>query len=436
MLRVAHVSDLHIGAFPRYWRLRKKTLEVFREVVEEVENGDYQMLLISGDLFDLSHPSIDELREVAEMLRRLRDSGVRVCAISGSHDITATRLSILEVYEEAGLLYYLNPRKYLSLEEGALKVKGLEFEDLGVSIAGVPGLRRSLEIEFYNKGLVLDSENPTIFMFHTAISGVEEGVYVESMPMDFLPKNKNIIYYAGGHVHTPFKTTTPWSNVPIVYPGTPLGRDFNDLKRFVLRRSYLEEKGYSRGFVRVELDIEDPENSRVEWVGIRGLPRIEYGKFEFEDASVEEVLERVRRWIEALPSKNIEVAVIDLSGSVRGDLTRSNVLTPIYKKAYEVGVTVHITSTLISRRREILTSKPIDSIVSDLEIFRTVLGEDDYELAYKLFQVISEREPEGGRKRDYLERMIREAKEVLGLGGGFESEPSDSKRGLMRFLRR
>ena len=61
-MRFAHIADCHIGA----WReplLRNANLQAFSRAVEICIEKKVDFVLISGDLFNTSFPSIDALRK-------------------------------------------------------------------------------------------------------------------------------------------------------------------------------------------------------------------------------------------------------------------------------------------------------------------------------------------------------------------------------------
>lgn len=193
-----------------------------------VEAVDF--VLISGDIFNTAMPGLDLLKDVTIKLRQLKDKGIPVYIIAGSHDFSVSGKTMLDVLEEAGL--WMNVLKG-SVDEG--KRLKLDFTiDLktGAKITGMLGKAGTLEKSYY--GLLardhLESEDGfKIFMFHSAINEYmpQDLAMMDSMPLSFLPKRFN--YYAAGHVHYVFQKQEPGYGL-IAFPGPLFPCNFREME--------------------------------------------------------------------------------------------------------------------------------------------------------------------------------------------------------------
>lgn len=90
-MRILHLADVHLGAplgnFAGYAARRREELEAaFRRAVEAALAEDVDLVLIAGDLFDSHLPDADTVDLARRELGRLRESGIRVLAVPGTHD--------------------------------------------------------------------------------------------------------------------------------------------------------------------------------------------------------------------------------------------------------------------------------------------------------------------------------------------------------------
>lgn len=227
-MRFAHLADCHIGGW-RDSRMKNLPLLAFSKAVDICMEENLDFVLISGDLFNTSHPDIDSLKTVVSKLRELKENNISVYMIAGSHDFSSTGKTILDVIEEARLAKNVARGKVLDTK---LMLKFTIDKKTGAKITGMPGKKGMLEKNFY---LSLDKRNLEsekgfkIFMFHTALTELKPK-YLEKMdsaPISLLPKNFD--YYAGGHIHiVEKKNIDGYKN--IVYPGPIFPNNFRELE--------------------------------------------------------------------------------------------------------------------------------------------------------------------------------------------------------------
>lgn len=86
-MRVLHTSDWHIGKKLGLLDRTEEYKEVLAEVADIADREKVDLVVNSGDVFDRSRPSVEDLSLVLKTLVRLTDNGRRpVAAIAGNHD--------------------------------------------------------------------------------------------------------------------------------------------------------------------------------------------------------------------------------------------------------------------------------------------------------------------------------------------------------------
>jgi exonuclease SbcD len=227
-MKFVHMADCHVGS----WRDPKMgfiSTEAFCRAVDISVERKVDFILICGDLFNTSIPGIDKLKTVAKKLRELRDIGIPVYLIAGSHDYSPSGKTMLDVLESADLL--VNATKG-EVRDGRLFLKFTTDAKTGAKITGVLGRRNMLDRYYYES---LDRESLEkesgfrIFMFHTGLDefkakGME---HVDTAPLSVFPKGFD--YYAGGHVHMVMDRQADGYG-RIVYPGPLFPNSFSELE--------------------------------------------------------------------------------------------------------------------------------------------------------------------------------------------------------------
>src|SRR3990167_2339611 len=221
-MKFAHLADCHIGGW-REPELKELSIKSFEKAIDICIKEHVGFVLISGDLFDTSLPSIDIIKETAAILNKLREYDISCYIIPGSHDFSPSGKTMLDVLEHSGLV------------ENVMKFKDNKLiftEDrTGVKITGIYGKKGALEIETYKtleKEHLENEKGFKIFMFHSLLEELKpKGFPVEGHSLSLLPKNFN--YYAGGHPH--FITAKEYPDYGIIsYPGPVFPNNFKELE--------------------------------------------------------------------------------------------------------------------------------------------------------------------------------------------------------------
>ncbi len=227
-MRFAHLADCHIGSW-RDPKLKDIAVKAFVKAMDLCISKEVDFILLSGDLFNTSIPSMDSLRDTVIKLKELKDKKIPLYLIAGSHDFSPSGKTMLDVLEKAGL--FKNVAKGEVIDE-KLRLKFTIDKKTGAKITGLLGKKGGLEKEYYKNLAKEDLESEEgykIFLFHSALTEFkpEEMKDMDSQPLSLLPKNFN--YYAGGHVHYRFSKEEQDYGL-IAFPGPLFPNNFKELE--------------------------------------------------------------------------------------------------------------------------------------------------------------------------------------------------------------
>lgn len=221
-----HAADLHLGYSQYGLEARREDFDrAFQELVDKTLELKPTFMIIAGDLFHGARPSNVTLENAVKNFSRLREAGIPVLVVDGSHDsapnvITST---ILNPLDTAGLIYFL-PRHM-----GACWRK-----PECCYVYGVPNFRTRRKTEEMLP-LFMERNKPTpepslfnIFVFHMALEIPElNPPYIEAeAPPKLIPEGFN--YYAAGHVHAPYNGK--FKTGMLVYPGSTETINYDEAK--------------------------------------------------------------------------------------------------------------------------------------------------------------------------------------------------------------
>jgi len=210
-----HASDLHLGYAQYGLEARRQDFDnAFREIVEKAIELKPDFMIIAGDLFHHARPSNVTLDDAVKSFKRLRDAGIPVLTVDGSHDSAPNTITgtILYPLDRAGLIYHL-PR-----HEGACwRKSGCCY------VYGVPNFRTRRKTEEALPAFMAEhppAPNPqisNIFVFHMAVDlpSVKPPYIEAEAPPELLPDGFD--YYAAGHLHKRF--TTKFKTGLLAYSG-------------------------------------------------------------------------------------------------------------------------------------------------------------------------------------------------------------------------
>jgi exonuclease SbcD len=221
-----HAADLHLGYSQYGLEARREDFDrVFQELIGRTIELKPDFMIIAGDLFHQARPSNTTLENAIRNFSRLREAGIPVLTVDGSHDsapnvVTST---ILNPLDSAGLIYHL-PR-----HEGSCWRK-----PACCYVYGVPNYRTRRRTEELLPAF-LEQNKPApasdlfnIFVFHMSLDlpGVKPPYIEAEAPPELIPEGFE--YYAAGHVHTAYKGK--FKSGILLYPGCTETTDYVEAK--------------------------------------------------------------------------------------------------------------------------------------------------------------------------------------------------------------
>lgn len=266
-----HLADVHLG-FTQYnlSERREDFSRAFIEAVDKILKLKPSYAVFSGDIFDSPRPSNQTLATAVREFRRLKEAGVKVFAVDGSHDLqpNVTTGTVLIPLHNAGLIFYL-PR-----------LSGGCWEDDYIYIFGVQSCRGLREAD--SKFSVYFQErtpNPrrglfNIFAFHGALDDVRYSPPWIQPDIRVSHLWKGFNYYAGGHVHEPL--TLDFEGGKLCYPGC-------------LETTSYDEADIPKGFNHVIVESLD-EPLEIERVNLEGTRKFIVHKEEYENGEPDRIV--------------------------------------------------------------------------------------------------------------------------------------------------
>ena len=401
-MKFAHLADCHIGSW-RDPKLKDVSTLAFCKSVEKCISEKVDFILIAGDLFNTSFPRLDNLKTVVTKFKQLKDMGIAVYIVPGSHDYSPSGKTILDVLEEAGL--FVSVFKGI-VEDGKLKLKFTVDKKTGAKITGMLGKRGTLERTYYEKLATEPLEKESgykIFLFHSGIDELKpkEMENIISQPLSLLPKGFD--YYAGGHVHiVEDKKIEGYGR--IAYPGPLFPNSFAELEKL--------ERG---GFYIVE-----GENIRWEPIQIYNVEKMQIDCNHMTPDDIKnKIFEKIKN-----KELNNTIVLIRLSGTLESgkpsDIDFKEIFARIYEKsAYFVMKSSH---ALVSKEFEEIKTDARN--VEDIESFliKEHLGqikvdnltlEKEEELIKNLMKTLSTEKQEGETVPDFEKRVRDDASKIL-----------------------
>jgi exonuclease SbcD len=221
-MKFIHVADTHLGR--KDGKIDERTRDfynAFKQVIDFAIKEKVDFIVHAGDFFDKARPPVETLVFAANELERLKQAGIPLFLIAGSHDVGVGE-TILSLFDELGLVKNLSSPRYYKKEGDSIILDGESYKD--VFVCGVPGKRANIE-EIYKHLKPLRKGKYNIFVFHHTISDISEKF--ADIPTSVLPKGFD--YYAAGHWHGFFKEK--YDKGIVVYPGSTEANDISEAEK-------------------------------------------------------------------------------------------------------------------------------------------------------------------------------------------------------------
>lgn len=399
-MKFAHLADCHIGGW-RDPKMKELPLLAFVKAIDKCIEKEMDFVLIAGDLFNTSHPAIDDLKTVVSKLKELKDNNISTYMIAGSHDFSATGKTMLDVLEEAGLIINVTRGE---VADSKLKLKFTTDIKTGAKITGMLGKKGMLEKKFYDtldRKSIEDEDGFKIFMFHTSITELKPKSLekMDSNPVSLLPRGFD--YYAGGHIHIIEKRDFE-QHKNVVYPGPIFPNNFRELEQLK-----------SGGFY-----IYHDEKISYEKISLYNVENFSFNA----DNKTPEAL--TREIIDKVSNKEFVSTIILIraygtlkSGKI-SDIDFRKIIDLLYDKgAYFVMRNTAKLSTkefeeinIVEDSIDMIEQKVIDEHASQNKLF-----ENEKDMIKNLMKALSESRGEDEKVMDYKRRIKNELNKILGV---------------------
>ena len=278
-MKFSHISDTHLGLIQYGLEEREQDIyNSFNQAIDISIKDKVDFVIFAGDIFHTPTPSGTAILQMANALKRLKQSGIESFFILGEHDISRVRTTpIPYVYHN------LEFSKYIGREEPVYYKN--------VMIIGLDKIRKNemegLEEKFSKLESLANKHNGhKILVLHQGIAEVNK--FAGEINSTDLPKN--FTYYAMGHLHDKFLKQYKHLKGPLAYPGsTDMTSNQGDV-----------EKGF------FEIDISEID-AKPEWKKLdTRLQILEKIEFEKIDSKIEELIEKISK-LEKKPIIKIKI---------------------------------------------------------------------------------------------------------------------------------
>jgi DNA repair protein SbcD/Mre11 len=249
MVRFAHLADVHLGGWKQQ-PMQDLNFDSFKKTIDICIKSKLDFVLIAGDLFDSAYPPIEILKETFAQFRRLSNAKIPCYIVAGSHDYSVSGKTFLDVLEKAGFCKNVHQQEE---KEEEIILQPTIHEN--IAIYGYPGKKSGLEVPELRKVKLNDSPGMfKIFMLHSTIEDVVQGLPIDSLKKEELPKAD---YYALGHIHVLFK------NKEFVYPGPLFPNNFKELEDLKQGSFVIYDSESLELIQRIKIPIKEVETIKI-----------------------------------------------------------------------------------------------------------------------------------------------------------------------------
>jgi len=412
--RFAHLADCHIGGW-REEKLKELSIRGFAEATKRIIEEKLDFLIIAGDLFNTSIPSVDAIKLVALSMKKIKDANIPIYLVPGSHDYSPSGKTMLDVLENSGLctnVYkYDEETKKLNLTHHTLP------SGETITLTGMCGLAGGLEKikygELANKEEIENIPGFKIFLFHTLLTELKpsskDWEKVPSESMSLLPKNFN--YYPGGHPHFIYQKSTV-DHPLVTYPGPLFPNNFKELEELKHGGFYI-------------VDVLENYDINLNYIPIEMKKTVPI-RINAEDKLPAEVEELIR---EALQKEDINDSIITLR--IKGTLKSGKPSDIDYKSIFEE----NSNSYIILKNTSKLTTKEFSEVnigegsieeveesiikehINQIELPDLQLNENQELLTNQLMTSLNKEKLEGEKNSDFEGRIVKDLLEIFNLKG-------------------
>ena len=251
-MKILHTADWHIGKALHKHELRDELVLFFDWLLELIEKENVDLLLVSGDIFDLANPAVKDRELYYDFLNRLIKMDIKVILTGGNHDAVGLLnapqkiLDNLNISVVGGatipiskeLIEIKNTEGQTELIVAAvpfLRDKDLRSKESGEKYANrTEEIREGIKKHYADLADICDKEYkdiPVIAMGHlyakgSVTSDSERDIHVgNAAAVESSIFSSTFDYVALGHIHRP---QIIGKNLFIRYSGSPIALSFSE----------------------------------------------------------------------------------------------------------------------------------------------------------------------------------------------------------------
>lgn len=242
-MKLMHLSDLHLGKLVLEQSMIDDQKYILNQIIDIVKQEQVDIVLIAGDVYDKSIPTIEAVNLFSDFLTRLYKLKVLVFVISGNHD-SKDRLSFgNELFVDNGI--YIE-----GIFNGNLRCETINDKYGKLNIYMLPFIK-SVEVKRFYSDEIIDTYEDAIkcILKHSSINKAERNIimvhqFVTSLGEDVIRSDsesislggidnidvtlfKDFDYVAMGHIHGPQKVGRETAR----YSGSPLKYSFSEVNQ-------------------------------------------------------------------------------------------------------------------------------------------------------------------------------------------------------------
>ena len=242
-MKLMHLSDLHLGKLVLEQSMIDDQKYILNQIIDIVKKEKVDIVLIAGDVYDKSIPTIEAVNLFSDFLTRLYKLKVLVFVISGNHD-SKDRLSFgNELFVDNGIyiegIFNGNLRcETINDKYGKLNIYMLPF----IKPVEIKRFYRDEIIDTYEDAIKcilkhssINKSERNIIMVHQFVTSLGEAVIrsdSESISLGGIDNIdvtlfKDFDYVAMGHIHGPQKV----GRETVRYSGSPLKYSFSEVNQ-------------------------------------------------------------------------------------------------------------------------------------------------------------------------------------------------------------
>lgn len=242
-MKILQTGDLHLGKILYEYSLIEDQKHILNELKNILLNENYDVLALTGDIYDRAVPSPEAVELFDNFLTELHAEmpNLAIMIISGNHD-SARRLSFASKLLSSNNIYICAESDI----EKIINQKPITITDsknFQCDFYLLPFVYGE-DIKKFAESVTPSKEKPGILFSHCLTLGVE----TSSSERTFVGTAENLnseifskFFYTGlGHIHKPQKVSER-----IYYAGSPLAYSFDEIK-------------YEKSFLKIEITEENP----------------------------------------------------------------------------------------------------------------------------------------------------------------------------------